>query len=98
MYAAMIMGAIALVGLFPALAFWGLDAYYLRCERLFRVLYDETRLASAQEGESFCLSTDKYKTQVSSWSKTLFSPSIIGLHGVVVLALISAILTVHFTD
>jgi hypothetical protein len=31
--------AYAGLALFPALAFWGLDAYYLRQERLFREVY-----------------------------------------------------------
>ena len=34
------------VALLPAFAFWGLDAYYLRQERLFRCLFDHVRLAS----------------------------------------------------
>ena len=29
---------------FPALAFWGLDGYYLRQEKLFRKLYDKVRV------------------------------------------------------
>ena len=32
-----------LLALLPAIAFWGLDAYYLRQERLFRKLYDKVR-------------------------------------------------------
>src|SRR5260370_2484401 len=34
---------IALVGLVPVLAFWLLDAYFLRVERLFRCLYEDVR-------------------------------------------------------
>jgi hypothetical protein len=30
---------LALVAILPTVAFWGLDAYFLRCERLFRRLY-----------------------------------------------------------
>jgi len=34
---------LALAGILPALVFWGLDAYYLRAERLFRALHDAVR-------------------------------------------------------
>jgi hypothetical protein len=42
--------AFAVLALFPAVPFWGLDAYYLWQERLFRRLYDELRLAPEEEG------------------------------------------------
>lgn len=32
-----------LIALVPTVAFWGLDAYFLRQERLFRRLYDDVR-------------------------------------------------------
>jgi hypothetical protein len=38
---------LALGALFPTIAFWGLDAYYLKSERLFRVLYDQVRKGDA---------------------------------------------------
>lgn len=34
---------VAVVGLLPAVAFWGLNAYYLRAERQYRALYDRVR-------------------------------------------------------
>ena len=40
-------GEAALIGLVPALVFWGLDAYFLRQERLYRTLYDQVRDAGA---------------------------------------------------
>jgi hypothetical protein len=36
--------AVALVAVVPIVAFWLLDTYFLRAERLFRALYDEVRL------------------------------------------------------
>ena len=76
----------AAVALFPALSFWGLDAYYLRQERLFRELYDAVRLApdDAFDKDPFSLSTAKYEHKVESWGKTLGAPSVLALHGVVV--------------
>jgi hypothetical protein len=37
--------SLALVSLVPTVFFWGLDTYYLRAERLFRVFYERVRVA-----------------------------------------------------
>jgi hypothetical protein len=80
------------IALFSALSLWGLDAYYLRQERLFRLLYNDLRLSATNKKskrvELFSLSTDIYQSQVPSWSRTLWSKSILGLHGVVVSVII----------
>jgi hypothetical protein len=34
---------LALAALVPTIAFWGLDTYFLKSERLFRALYDQVR-------------------------------------------------------
>jgi hypothetical protein len=81
----------AIVALFPALAFWGLDAYYLRQERLFRELYEDI-LSSQENGTgsiaSFSMSTKKYDAHVPKWVSLLLTPTIIGMHGVVVLVVL----------
>ena|SRR3990167_1715937 len=41
----------------PTLAFWGLDAYYLRQEKLFRELYDYVRAKEIKNIEPFSLNT-----------------------------------------
>ena len=85
----------AIVALLSSLSFWGLDAYYLRQERLFRSLYDNLRVSAttkkAKNVEVFSLNTDKYETQVPSWFRTLWSKSIIWLHGVVIAVVIFTI-------
>lgn len=43
---------LAVVAILPAVLFWGLDTYYLRSERLFRVFYERVRLG-AEEVEPF---------------------------------------------
>ncbi len=89
------------VALIPALSFWGLDAYYLRQERLFRELYDDLRLASNKnlaEVDPFSMSTTKYVGAVACWSRTLLSRSVLSLHGVVVGALLVAILLLGATE
>jgi len=79
------------ISLFPAFAFWGLDAYYLRQERLFRKLYDSVR-KNKKSTTSFSLNTHKVNDQVNPWKKVLFAPTIFGLHGVIVSLIIIIIL------
>jgi hypothetical protein len=83
------------LALFPSFTFWGLDAYYLRQERLFRRLYDELRKLSDEKYEKadpFSMSTKKHTHEVASWFRTLWAPTVIGLHGVVIAAVITVIL------
>ena len=85
----------AIVALLSSLSFWGLDAYYLRQERLFRSLYDDLRVSATakktKKVEVFSLDTHKYESQVPSWFRTLWSKSIFWLHGVVVAVIILAV-------
>jgi len=77
---------LALLAIIPASAFWGLDAYYLRQERLFRRLHESlARQASRGEArvEPFSMATTTYEPTCPSWFRTLFSRSIVGLHGIV---------------
>ena len=83
------------IALLPALSFWGLDAYYLRQERLFRKLYDGLRLApdeTCRKGEAFSLSTEPYEGEVQGWFRTLWSRTIIALHGIIVGSIVLVIL------
>ena len=87
--------AYVVIALFTGLSFWGLDAYYLRQERLFRRLYDEVRKGFNNQStliEVFSLSTVPYQSQVAGWFRTLWTPSIIGVHGLTVLLIIAATL------
>jgi hypothetical protein len=87
----------AVIALFSSLSFWGLDAYYLRQERLFRCLYNEVRqvakTAKNKNIEPFSLSTAAYNSKTPGWFRTLWSKSIIGLHGVVIAVVIITMIT-----
>ncbi len=73
--------ALAMVaGLLPAITFWGLDAYYLRQERMYRALYDHVRKAPPAPKDRFALDARPFKENVSSWARTLFSPSVFWFH------------------
>ncbi len=65
-----------LLSLFPVLVFWGLDAYYLRQERLFRGLYELVRQDSEHATvPPFSMSTDPCRRAVPSWWATVLSPA-----------------------
>lgn len=87
---------LAVVALLSSLSFWGLDAYYLRQERLFRSLYDDLRVSTPAKGtkkvEVFSLDTDKYEAQVPSWFRTLWSKSIFWLHSIVIAVVIFTVI------
>ncbi len=79
-----------LVALLPTLAFWGLDAYCLREERLFRKLYDAVRRAAPADLEDgpFTMNTSPYTAQVQTWRRTCWSKTIGWLYGPIVVLII----------
>lgn len=58
----------------PVLVFWGLDAYYLRQERLYRALYNEVRTKEESQID-FDMNTDLHKLQSeqTAYCSCLFS-------------------------
>jgi hypothetical protein len=75
---------VAATGLLPVAAFWGLDAYFLRQERLFRRLYDGVR-RSDPGVEPFSMEVRGYRATVSSWSRILFSRTLLPFYGMIFL-------------
>ncbi len=85
----------AWIAIAPAAVFWGLDAYYLRQERLFRALYDWVRSAETSPAERFSMRTERFQRDVARWLSSLVAPTVVGLHGVVsVIVLLVAIGTI----
>jgi hypothetical protein len=87
----------AAAALLPAAAFWGMDAYYLHYERLYRRLYDDARRPPAERRhavEPFSLSIEAYRREVPPWSRTLFRHFLVGLHGTITLVVVVA--TIYF--
>lgn len=60
------------IAYFPAIAFWMLDAYFLRQERLFRKLYDRVR-HFAETDVDFSMDTSVVDGEVAAWSAVVFS-------------------------
>ena len=80
------------IALIPALAFWGLDAYYLRQERLFRALYDAVRKddeAIAADGP-LSMATAAIADRVAGWWGTVWSKTIAWLYGPIVALVVVA--------
>lgn len=74
----------AMLGLVVVTAFWGLDAHYLRQERLFRQLFDAVRRGDVVD--HFDMNTQDYEQFVQNWVGTLFSRTIISFYGPVLIA------------
>jgi hypothetical protein len=84
-----------LVGLLPAVTFWGLDGYYLWQEKYFRALYNAVR-TSAHDIEKyglFSMNTKPYDDKVPWWGRVCVSRTIFPVYValVVIIALASSI-------
>lgn len=80
---------LARVSLLPLALFWGLDTYFLRAERLFRVLYDRIRqgdervapFAMNATGKTFRAGLQGEEKKAGSWWCTAFSLTLLLLYG-----------------
>ncbi|UJA20479.1 hypothetical protein HJD18_09845 [Thermoleophilia bacterium SCSIO 60948] len=89
---------LALVGLVPVVAFWGLDSYYLRAERQFRALYECVRRGDpkvppffmAAPASGFLSGLSDKESVPLAWRSVVFSPIL----RVFYLALVASIITV----
>ncbi len=89
---------LTLIALLPALAFWSLDAFYLREERLFRRLYDAVR-SDPEAVEPFSMDPSEYKNKVDSPSEVAASTSLRRFHGAIVgVVVLATILRFVFTQ
>jgi hypothetical protein len=64
---------IAAVGMLPVVAFWGLNAYYLRADRQFRKFYDRVRRGEPNI-EPFAMNAREEEVETGwqvAWSVTL---------------------------
>jgi len=81
--------AFAWLGLVPALAFWGLDSFYLRLERRFRALHDDVCAAFGTTAPAtFSMNTANVTSPPPSWWRLLFSKTVAGLHAPLVAVII----------
>ena len=69
--------ALVLVGTAMVVLFWGLDAYYLRQERLYRCLWSES---VDEKSTLFSMNASIYKKEVQGWWRTLLTSTILSLY------------------
>ena len=81
---------------FPAIAFWILDGYFLRQEKLFRELYNCVRVKKEEEID-FSMDTESFKKKVVSWFCVMFSTTLRIFHGVVIVSIIIVMLIMLLT-
>ena len=88
-------GWIGLLALIPSMIFWVLDAYYLRLERMFRILYDNIRTADITI-DLFSMDINLFKSQVSL-PQTCRRPAILFLYLPIVLTVLIISLIIILT-
>lgn len=78
----------AILAFFPALCLWGLDAYYLRQERIFRKLYD-----AARSNPSLDCSMDvtTQNAEVDGCFGTAFTPALLAVHVPTMIAIVAVL-------
>jgi len=83
-------GTLAVASVVPTIAFWGLDTYFLRSERLFRALFDRVRAVSTDVEPFFMGATSGPFVEsisagpgpdMSSWWITAARPTLAFLYG-----------------
>lgn len=73
----------------PLLMMWGMDAFFLRQERLFRKLYDECR-GTLDAPADFSMSTAGFEEQAQPWIRVMFSKTLLLFYGTMAVALLTA--------
>ena len=73
----------------PTAAFWLLDGYFLRQERLFRKLYDKVRVMG-EDDIDFSMNTMPIDTAVASWLRVAVSRTLLLFHGAIILTVTAA--------
>ncbi len=84
---------ISIVLLIPVLGFWYLDTFFLRTEKMYRMMYKwviENRLSS--EERMYELNPQRYKAEVNSSIKIMFSVTLRIFYGIPSLVLITIII------
>lgn len=94
--------ALAGLSIVPTLLFWALDTYFLRAERLFRVLYDHVRdptygvepFFMGATTAAFAKQLAESERCVASWSDAFLRPTMWRFYGALFVAGVVAMLAV----
>ena len=80
-------GGITVAAVMLTLMFWGLDAYYLSKEHLFRILYDEVRQKEPEQID-FAMTPTQTGSSYTDLVVKLSSPTQLYFYGVLVLVIL----------
>lgn len=78
---------LSILALVPVFVLWGLDAYFLEQERLFRALYDHVRKIENEEVD-FSMSLEPVIPDGKGWFSAAISRTLITFHFALVFAII----------
>lgn len=77
----------AYLALFPLFIFWGLDAFFLRQERMYRKLYE--KVAEGNVGSSqFTMNASVYKKDTGSYLGVAFSKTLLPFYGAMIVMIL----------
>jgi hypothetical protein len=83
------------LALFPALVFWGLDAFYLAQERYFRKMHTD---AKARKIEVLAMDPYIYDKGFEGWIRSVISRSVFPFHVVIVAVVLLAAVVQAFSS
>ncbi|EDC4942131.1 hypothetical protein PT887_002010, partial [Campylobacter coli] len=85
------------IAFIPLIAFWILDSYYLRQEKLFRKKYDEIIVTRVfNDNNFFDVNPKRYNKEVDSVFKICFSVSTLPFYGSICIILIFILIYDYF--
>lgn len=87
-----------LIGIFPTILFWGLDAYYLQQERKFRGIYNILINDTSSEISLFEMPLNKFIEGEYGYWKVLFSKTILIMYLGIILLLIGIFMYMKFKN
>lgn len=79
----------ALIAYFPAFMFWFLDAFFLHQEKLYRKLYEKVS-EDIINSDKYTLNTQPVEREVDSYTKVIFSKTLLPFHGCIIGVLLIA--------
>ncbi|MDR2032354.1 MAG: hypothetical protein LBP86_08930 [Azoarcus sp.] len=83
------------VALFPCVAFWVLDGFFLHQERLYRALYNDVANKDAAN-ITFSMNTSAYTDEAGSWLGACLSRTLLIFHGILLLGTIATSTVIVF--
>lgn len=93
------LGLLGLITIISCFLFWGVDAYYLRQERLYRCLYNKVCLDSAGDVITcFSMDTDTCESEVQSWLRTMWRPTLRYFYATLIIMAIVVSIIIVFCD